>query len=1255
MSGIDLHIPTFPLRGSSLIEASAGTGKTFTIALLYTRLILQHGTEQAFSRALSPADILVVTFTDAATQELKDRIRQRLVEAAACFMQDPASAVHHPEDPLHQIRADYAPEQWLTCARLLQLAAQSMDESAISTIHSWCYRMLREHAFDSGSLFTQNLITDQAELLAELIRDYWRIHFYSLGTAAASLILSEFASPEMLLKAIQPLLRRIESQLTYAGQPLAADTDIRLILESFTAKAIERARLEQQARDLWHADLKTLNALLQALRPSLNGSRFRRKKEDADFDQMLEDLASWSQGAPAPNELKYLAEGEIPLSGGKKAPPQPQHPALAAIGELLNIDADDESSTAPTLRAHLLSHASRWMQLRLKAALLERAELGFDDLLQQLDKALGSDQGEHLAATLRRQYPVAMIDEFQDTDPLQYRIFNRIYEVEQNQQDTALIMIGDPKQAIYSFRGADIHTYLKAREATEGRHFNLKTNYRSTQAVVKAVNTLFQQAESFAEGAFHFKVEDDNPVPFVEVDAKGRDEQLILDDQPANALTWWMLTDDDPLISVSDYRNRMAQSCASQLVQWLNQAGNHKSGFRQDDQLTPLQPADIAILVRGRSEADAIRKALSARALASVYLSDRESVFSTQEARDMLVWLRACAEPGDDRKLRAALATPSLELPLTRLDQLNRDELIWESETEHFRTFSRLWYSQGVLPMLRRLMQVYELPQRLLSKPEGERSLTNLLHLAEWLQQSSVQQEGEQGLIRHLAEQLEETSEEQILRLESDADLIKVVTIHKSKGLEYPLVMLPFISSWREVDGKTTEVAIQEPNVQRLEIAGSKLAADAWRSADRERQAEDMRLLYVALTRARHALWLGIAPLKVGNSKSCDLHKSAIGYLLQGREKIEPDSLNNRLNELCQLSEHIQLTCAPDIRDQTFTPPALQALQPAQTATRSPREFWWIASYSALQYSSLQHSALQYSAHQTGAQHEAVDPADGTIPDEPENAIQATQDEEHEVSKADRVLNQPDTGEQQLHRFHRGPNPGTFLHGLLEWAVAEGLEQAANDDSARRDMLARRCQIRGWDGWIDPLDSWLKRFLNTEFRLESADNPVVFRLTDLTQCQAEMEFMFASHQVSTHALDNLCRQHLLPSQARPALLPNTINGMLKGFIDLVFEHQGRYYVADWKSNHLGPDDQAYIREAIHNAVLEKRYDVQYALYLLALHRLLKTRLTDYNYERDMGGALYFFLRGSDAPSQGLLFDKPPAEFINAIDQLFRIS
>jgi exodeoxyribonuclease V beta subunit len=187
----------FPLRGSALIEASAGTGKTFTIAALYLRLVLGHGGPAAFPRALVPPQILVVTFTEAATKELRDRIRARLAEAAGFFLEEPTAAALQPrgDDLLHDLRAGYAPSDWPGCAHALRLAAEWMDEAAVSTIHGWCHRMLREHAFDSGSLFTQTLEADQDDLLDEAVRDYWRTFFYPLPAADIATLAGWWPAP----------------------------------------------------------------------------------------------------------------------------------------------------------------------------------------------------------------------------------------------------------------------------------------------------------------------------------------------------------------------------------------------------------------------------------------------------------------------------------------------------------------------------------------------------------------------------------------------------------------------------------------------------------------------------------------------------------------------------------------------------------------------------------------------------------------------------------------------------------------------------------------------------------------------------------------------------------------------------------------------------------------------------------------------------------------------------------------------------
>lgn len=1223
MSAVELNPLSFPLHGSRLIEASAGTGKTFTIALLYVRLVLDHGAEQAFGRPLSPPEILVVTFTEAATQELRERIRARLGEAARCF----AEPAGEHDGLLLKLRDSYPAERWPGCARLLRLAAEWMDEAAVSTIHSWCYRMLREHAFDSGSLFTQDLAADQSELLAEAVRDYWRRNFYPLGAAAANAVRHCFAGPEALMRSLQPLLAAQEAGFRYGDQPLTAPASLRELLEATGQWYAELDEAEARARTAWAAGREGLAELLRNLRADLNGNSYRGKDDDAVFAGWIEALDAWGDGAEAPDNLAKFGQTRIKV---KAKAVVPEHPALQAIDAWV-----ERAEQRPDIAPQLLLHALGEVRQSLEAEKQKRAELGFDDLLLRLDRALAGSGGERLAERIREQFPVALIDEFQDTDPLQYRIFERVYRIADNPRELGLFMIGDPKQAIYAFRGADIHTYLRARAATAGRHYTLGTNFRSTQAMVRAANRCFLFAEHHPRGAFRFAVEgEENPVPFLDVGARGRSETLLLEGVEAPAMTFWQLDNDGQVCGSGYYRQAMAAGSASAVQRWLSAAQHGGSGLRgEDGSWKPLRPADIAILVRGRGEAEAIRAELAARRLASVYLSDRDSVFDSPEAADLLNWLRACADPGDDATLRIALATRSLALDWMTLERMNQDERFWEAMVLRFRDYRMLWQQQGVLPMLRRLLADFALPARLLREPDGERSLTNLLHLAEWLQREAVELDGEHALLRVLAEQLESPSSEEILRLESDADLIKVVTIHKSKGLEYPLVLLPFICSWRELDGKSaTPPSFQAGEARVVELSRDKeMAKAAYQQANDERLSEDMRLLYVALTRARHAVWLGVAPLVASNSKSPELHKGAVGYLLGGGNALSVEDVTARLRELQADTDDIVLEAAPEAEEQVFVGTPDRDLGAAREPRRRVAEKWWIASYSAL-------AAL---AGDDGDEPLAPIPA----ADEP---ISAGEDLLREGSLEDLRETDVVPAPFSLHAFPRGANPGSFLHGLLEWAADEGFGNC--DPQRLRDQLARRCQVRGWEAWIEPLHGWLLQLLQTGFRLPDAA-PV--SLAGLAVYQKEMEFWFATRQVDSQRLDRIVTRHTLGGVARPALQANQLNGMLKGFIDLVFEHEGRYYVADYKSNWLGADDAAYSEPALREALLEHRYDLQYALYLFALHRLLQARLPDYDYERHVGGALYLFLRGSQSATQGKYLERPPKALMDELDRLFR--
>lgn len=1232
---------TLPLAGSQLIEASAGTGKTFTIALLYVRLVLGHGqpdrdlsqTGTGFSRPLVPPEILVVTFTEAASLELRNRIRERLVQATEAFRSlDETDGLAGKDPLLAALRGDFPLNAWPRCARSLQMAAEWMDEAAISTIHSWAQRMLKEHAFDSGKLFRQDIVKDLTELTLQAVTDYWRSRVYPLSEPLAAVMVALFRSPQGLHSQLRKLLQRGDATLVFAGQPVVAgNLDAILVRVARSREALRAA--EVLAREAYRQSADEVQDILQQLRGMMNGTSFKGVKDDEIFAGWLNELADWGAGQRSLQEAPFvqkLAPARLKLKKGGVLPEMAVFDALQTWHEQQAAEEQAQLELQPAV----LAEARDWVSQRLAAQLDAQAQMGFDGMIRGLASALDGDAGEALAQRIRLQFPVAMIDEFQDTDPAQYRIFQRIYSVGSATRDTALILIGDPKQAIYGFRGGDIHTYLAARQATQGCHHTLGTNFRSSAAVVDAVNQLFAGAETaYPRAAFRFADPDkreQNPLPFHRVEANGRSEQLLLHGEPAPALTGWLLPGDggsgclDGSVNKKAYLRAAARHCANRIAGWLNQTQN--TGFRAgiDTELTPLKAGDIAVLVRDRKEAKAIREALNTCGLASVYLSDRDSVFATPEARDLHHWLQAMASPEDPSVLRVALATATLGRTLGWLDALQRDELAWEEIQERFIRYRQLWQRRGVLPALRQLLHDFHVPEALLAQGQGERALTNLLHLAEWAQQASDSLDGDHALVRLLAEHLAEPgADEQVLRLESDADLIQVVTIFKSKGLEYPLVALPFLCTYREVEARYGSPLYHLAHQPVLELAAKKeLAREGFQRADDERLSEEVRLLYVALTRARFATFVGLAPLAVGNSKTATLHKSALGYLLAGGEKI-PDlhSLRACWQAQTERCAHIHLEesgSAFTPHQSSLSPPALTSARLAAHAAFKP---WWIASYSALRH--------------LGSE-QAPETADAEVRDE-EREPEVGPHRQHAALHP---------AADSLHAFPRGPEPGTFLHGVLEDLANKGFSRAPADE-ALLAQIAERCRKRGWETHIPALHRGIQAWLQTPLAQEGKSGPT---LAHLQRYRAEPDFWFATANTGTVAVDRLLQAGLFPGLPRPPLGERRLNGLMKGFIDLLAEHEGRFYVIDWKSTWLGADDSAYHREAMQSALLDKRYDLQLAIYLVALHRHLRLTLAEhYDYERDVGGAMLVFLRGIDAPSRGVVTIKPPLPFIQALD------
>ncbi|GAB2795550.1 exodeoxyribonuclease V subunit beta [Halomonas shantousis] len=1238
-----LDIPTLPLTGRRLIEASAGTGKTFTLAALYLRLVMGpclarggHDGEYDYPRPLMPPEILVVTFTEAATEELRARIRARLKEA-----RDALLGRREPDGVLRALLERIAPDEHLACARRLDGAARLMDEAAIYTIHGFCQRMLKRHAFDSGSLFAAELVADARRLFNAVVEDYWRCTFYPLPSSVQAAISEAWKTPADLGESVRVLLHGGRPQpLVWSEVPVEAPRDLaRALGELETSRQALEAAAEH-ARRHWRDCRDEVQALLHEAMTArtLNANQFKA----ADLDARLDALAQWAAGSEPVLPAALLDSkgqvwcGQRRLEGAaKKGATPPRHALFAALDAL--VECQDAQ---PDWRPWVLAHARDHLAQALADEKRRRGQWDFDDLLNGLDDALRGPTGARLAARIRHELPVAMIDEFQDTDPVQYRIFSTIYasrheRVTEPADDDApapctLLMIGDPKQAIYAFRGADIHTYLAARRETPAR-YTLDRNFRSTRAMVEAVNRLFQCAR------IPFRTEE---IPFVEVRANDRDERLLDHGDAVPALTFW-LPEATTSVAVSDYRTRMAEATRADIQHLLEggDAGTIGFGGAQDD-LRGVRPADIAILVRTGREADLIREALDAGGIKSVYLSQKTSVFASREAFWLLQLFEAVAHPRDDRRLRAALATRLLSDSLEDVARIGNDEVAWESMVERFSDYHQLWWRRGVLPMLRAVMRDFRIGERLLTRRDGERRLTDLLHLGELAQAASQKLDGEQALLRWWHRALDGRFEEGldpeglIQRLESDETLVRVVTIHKSKGLQYPIVYLPFICDYREIDSRVAHCHVPlDTDADSAPGRGVavKPSAKQRQLADDERLAEDLRLLYVALTRAEFACRMGLAPLYKGRVRKGEavdattLIRSAVGALLaEGETSLGGARLRECLEAL--IDDRCVALCPPPVAEAR----RMQLREP-QTAMRPARRFdgridrgWWIASYSSL---------LEGARRPDEATDGTVEP----VPDSPETAGGL------DVEVLEERTPTPQPPVRTLCDFPRGPRAGTFLHGLLEGIDFDCLGQPDYEAGLVR-LIRSRLAFNGYDvQWETVLHDWLTRILPAALGQG-------IHLGRLSAWKVELEFWLPATRAWSQQLDALVQRHEALPGVRPRLAPRCLEGMLKGYIDLVFEAGGRWYVLDWKSNHLGDVPEDYDEPAMLAAMVEHRYDLQYVIYLLALHRLLKSRLPDYDYDTHVGGVFYAFLRGmQETGGSGVLHRRPRRELIETLD------
>lgn len=1141
-SGIKkLNLFDLPLTGRTLIEASAGTGKTYSLAFIYLRLLLGIG-KNNYPTPLEVNQILVVTFTKAATQELRSRIRQNIQELRLGLLQG-----RH-EDPIYQQLIDLVEDTDDAIQRLTQ-AQQSMDDAAIYTIHGFCQRILTSHAFESGVLFEQTLITDEQDLKLQVVQDFWRHYFVPLDRELVYLILDYWQDPESLLSDINPYLN------FEFDQAQEENFDITKKIEQFYRKHFEQIEL---VKKLWLDSVADLPEIIA--RSGVNKQSYSNRFLPNWFAKVTAWAQLPTQSFKLPSELTKFSQS-ILIEKTKEDKDPPVHVVFENIDRLCNSAID--------LRSEILMDIVSVIQKGIYAQKVKLGKMSFDDLLSQFNRALRARNGKRLAQSIAQKYCVALIDEFQDTDPVQYKIFDRIYG--RYPESTGLLFIGDPKQAIYSFRGADIFTYLKAKLSTGENNFTMQVNHRSSSSMVDAVNALFSNHDN----PFIFE-----NISFFPMESAERNQHkgLIVNQREVNALAAYLLPDE--VTTKTDYQEHIASCCAKQIVTWLT---DPTILIKDKDENRSITTADIAILVRTGREAEIIQQKLAAFGVKSVYLSNRNSVFLSKEAQEILYLLQAVLMPENEAALRLALMTTLLGQTMAELEQIIDDQDKWEGLIEEFKQYQIIWQYYGVLVMLRRMMKKRKLAENILASPNGERTLTNFMHLGELLQEAADELDSPHALVRWLSRQIvspDSNIENHEQRLESDENLVKIITIHKSKGLEFPIVWLPFAAQFRNSDSQF----YHDKNNDYQPTYAWLLTDDVKQQIEDERLAEDLRLLYVAMTRSIYHCSVGLASLK----KS----QSAIDYLLKGE-----------LRSIGKFADLVELQL-PILGEQYTATEAPNMLLAANEFKRKLSNSWRVTSYTELQkHNNGFNLASDWS--------ESRVPSDGSLLSEVQ---------------------------YDIHHFPKGAYVGTLLHSIMENLTPSNADELCTTTIKKLGLD---------EPWLKVLNDWLEQVLTTKLHQDCSTLASILN----SKCINELQFYFPiRHAVASSQLDSLCKQYDDLSKQCPPLDFETVQGMLKGFIDLVFEYQGKYYIVDYKSNWLGDGIEAYNEQALNQVMCEHRYELQYQLYCLALHRFLRSRLPDYQYETYFGGVYYLFLRG--LPDKGIFYHLPKQEFIEKLDKLF---
>ncbi|HAV58454.1 MAG: exonuclease V subunit beta [Acinetobacter sp. GWC1_38_13] len=1209
-------------EGLHLIEASAGTGKTYTLSSLMVRIFLEK---------YLPHQVIATTFTRAAAAELKTRIRARLVEVQQ-FLEPFRNVLEadiyqfalQENDPLKQhVLQTFAPRIAYACERL-KLVIDQLDELFVGTLDSFSQKLLREFAFESGKIERAQITEDAKAYTRQLIHDVLREWIQAQPQPLIDTLYMVGG-----LKNVDYFIGMVESSLNFRSAQFK--------LPNFPE--IEWAQLQQWQQQAQQIELNCLAEYFNldgAHYSHINGTSFRNHAFNKLFSESLPQLLKtlietenlqvfdtyFSSQRDAAfkfldklNEQKIFKKCPVDISEGFY-----QHPTLLQLQRLLQ-SLQQTQQQFEQLQVYLKAYLCVEVKKRLPQILQQKGETTFAQQIKTLSDALKGEQGQRFSVFVQARYPLILVDEFQDTNQDQDDMLASIWRHPQRYQKGCMIMVGDRKQAIYGFRGGDMLTFLNAYQdimAKQGREYKLIHNHRSVKELVEVVDALFQRQIDFGEQVIYDPIQ-----------AGERPHPALIDDHQINPapLRWLQLADS----------KEQATQVAWKIQSLLNQAHLNQL-YLQGETRKAIDEDDIAVLSRSHRQLDEVQQALQHLGI-RVNRPSKRSVFDSPIAQDVAALLTALLHPFDEAKLKRALLSRLFGFDLNRLLALEQSPIGLSDYMQSFDDLREMWINQGFLVAWQQCLNQFEIWQQLVitQSKDNERAVVNLRHLTDILSQHSEHVQGPQNLYHWYLKQLNSPSDrewELEHKLSSEAG-VQLMTIHQSKGLEFKIVFLlganksPSNQS-EALNFSTTEIQLPETGQIRTQrvvaIADKNFLQDTEINQHQQRaQAEQNRLWYVALTRASHRVYAVFEPEKGDKAKA-----SALAFW---KNQAEVFQHIYSADEACLQERPATLRTAKISQDLTL---AAQPLPTQRFYARGKTSFSYLAQH-------LKHKANRM---------DRLANMDQNL-QQAEDELELTQ-----IIIDERPVSQPIAWIKQ--NFPKGALAGNFLHEIFElidfqqpdtwveeirrrfkntyqslWSDLFSLYQQQFPEQLQAEQLLYQ--------WIaEWLQDVLATPLNGEFQLKQliagqylSECPFYLSLSDRVLAMQRIQQLFEEYDIYM-----------------PELLEAKSARYLNGSIDLVYFDGQRYHIADYKSNYLGADQSDYDAEQIADSMSLSSYWLQAGLYLVALHRYLRVKLQNYNIAEHLGGASYLYLRGMNGQAQqGYFYWKPNDEFILRLDAI----